>query len=142
MEVDSRVVIAVLALAVLQYRVDLVPAAREDEGITSLRCRGHHLSSRHPAKSSSEKKWTVGGKKAVDAAEARVPAERLVSIVAAEPASEAESFTEPASEARDVSEISEAPCEICGLASSRAASRIHVGAGGMAVPPLLATAAA
>eukprot|EP00967_Tisochrysis_lutea_P131353 scaffold228213_cov30-Tisochrysis_lutea.AAC.1 len=54
-----------------------------------------------PAKSSSEKKCTVGGKKAVEAADASVPAEKVVSIVAVDPASEAESFTEPASEARE-----------------------------------------
>ena len=56
-----------------------------------------------PAKSSRLKKCTCGGKKAVEAAEAsaELPADTVVSILAVEPASDALSLTEPASDARD-----------------------------------------
>ena len=55
-----------------------------------------------PEKSSSENMWACVEKKAVDAPDASVPADIEVSIVAVEPASEAESpLTDPASEARE-----------------------------------------
>jgi hypothetical protein len=55
-----------------------------------------------PEKSSSEKTCAWVEEKAVDAPDARVPADMEVSIVAVDPASEAESaLTDPASEARE-----------------------------------------
>eukprot|EP00962_Isochrysis_galbana_P045785 scaffold18151_cov112-Isochrysis_galbana.AAC.2 len=86
-------------------------SCRSSAGMACISC---------PAKSSSEKKWTVGGKKAVEAADARVPAENVVSMVAVDPASDVESLIEPASEARLLMLNSEAAMKRRGSSNSRA----------------------